>query len=69
MLEGSEVRVVQAFGRDGNARMLAYSPPGAEPKGLAIAVGLDRNITFAAVTQANSTGLLLIIAGGLCWPC
>ncbi len=65
ILEGNQVRVVQAMGRDGHPRMLAYSPPAVEPKGLAIAVGLDQEVAFAAVTRANRAGLALIIASAL----
>ncbi len=63
-LEGDEVRVAPMMSLDGRQRVAAYSPTGADPKGLRIWVGLDREVTFAAVTQANRTGLLLIIAGG-----
>ena len=65
ILQGGQVRVVEAIGRDGSPRMLAYSPPSVEPKGLAIAIGLNRRIALAAFTQANRTGLLLVVAGGL----
>jgi len=62
-LEGNEVSVVKLKGIDGRERITAYSPVGAEPKGLGIGVGLDREVTFAAVTEANRKGMLLIIAG------
>ena len=64
-LEGSEVKVVELKGLDGRQRITAYSPVGAEPKGLRIGVGLDRDVTFAAATQANLKGLILIIAGAV----
>jgi len=64
-LEGSEVRVVELKGLDGRQRITAYSPVGAEPKGLRIGVGLDREVTFAAATQANLKGLILIVAGAV----
>ena len=65
VLEGNRVAVAQATTRDEQPRMVGYSPPGAEPKGLAITVGLDRDITFAAITQANRMGLVLIIASAV----
>ena len=52
-------------GLNGQPEFVAYSPPGAEPKGLLITVGLDRDTTFAAVTQADRAGLVLIAAGGV----
>jgi nitrogen fixation/metabolism regulation signal transduction histidine kinase len=45
--------------------MVAYWPPDAEPTGLAIIVGLDRDVTFAAITRANRLGVALIIASFL----
>ena len=64
-LEGTEIKVVELTGLDGKQRITAYSPLGAEPKGLRIGVGLDRDVTFAPVTQANLRGLILIIAGAV----
>ena len=49
---------------EGRQRIAASVLPGADPKGLRVWVGLDRDVTFAAVTQANRAGLLLILAGG-----
>jgi PAS domain S-box-containing protein len=63
-LQGDAIQVAQMTSLDGRQRIAAYSPPGADPKGLRVWVGLDRDITFAAMTRANRTGLLLIIAGG-----
>ena len=63
-LEGDAIKVAPMVSLDGRQRIAAYSPPGADPKGLRIWVGLDRDATFATVTQANRAGLLLIIAGG-----
>jgi PAS domain S-box-containing protein len=48
--------------RDGRQRIVGYAPPGAGSNGLAIAVGLDRKATFAAVTDANRIGLIMILA-------
>ncbi len=62
-LAGDEIKVVPMKTADGRARIVAYAPVDAEPKGLRIAVGLDRETAFAAVTQANRTGLFLIVAG------
>jgi len=64
-LEGTEVKVVELTGLDGKQRITAYSPLGGDPKGLRIGVGLDREVTFAPVTQANRKGLILIIAGAV----
>jgi signal transduction histidine kinase/ActR/RegA family two-component response regulator len=64
-LEGNQVAVAETTTRDGRPRMVAYSPPGAEPKGLSITVGLDQGVSFAAVTQANRMGLALMTASGL----
>ncbi len=62
-LEGDEIRVVPMKITDGSDRIVAYAPVAVEPKGLRIAVGLDRATAFAAVTQANRASLLLIVAG------
>jgi PAS domain S-box-containing protein len=62
-LHGSEIGIADMQGIDGVMRLVAYSPLDAEPKGLRIAVGLDRDITFAAMTRANCTELVLIGAG------
>jgi signal transduction histidine kinase/ActR/RegA family two-component response regulator len=64
-LEGNEVAVAEMTSRDGRQRVVAYSPPGAEPKGLSITVGLDRDTSFAAVTRANRMGVILIIASAV----
>ncbi len=60
-LAGSEVRLAPITDRDGNKRILGYSPPGADPKGLLVAVGLDQAVSYAAVARANRTGLALIL--------
>ena len=62
ILEGNEVALGTIKGLDGKPEFIAYSPPGAEPKGLLIKIALDPVTTFAGVTQANRTGLVLIIA-------
>ena len=65
MLDGNEVGVTRWTSLDQDRPVVvAYSPPGANPNGLSIRVGLDQETTFAAVTQANRTGLLLIVVGG-----
>jgi hypothetical protein len=62
-LEGSEFGVIDMKGIDGVTRLVGYSPPGTEPNGLRVAVGLDPDLTFAAVTQPNRLGLILIVGG------
>ncbi len=62
-LAGDAIRVDPMQGADGRPRIVAYAPVGTALRGLRISVGLDRDISFAAVTQANRTGLLLIAAG------
>ena len=63
---GNEIRVVPWTSSEGDhPRVVAYSPPGADPWGLGIGLGLDRTMIFATVTQANRTGLLLIAGGAL----
>jgi PAS domain S-box-containing protein len=65
ILDGNEVALTRMISLDrGRSLIVAYSPPGADPRGLYIGVSLDEKTTFAAVTQANRTGLLLIFAGG-----
>ncbi len=65
LLDGNQIGIFRMQSlHQGRPIILAYLPPGAETKGVGVGVGLDREITFAAVTQANVTGLLLIIAGG-----
>jgi PAS domain S-box-containing protein len=62
-LDGDKLAVFQMTSQ-GHNLIVGYSPPAVEPKGLLIKVGLDRDITFPGVTQANRTGLMLIIGGG-----
>jgi signal transduction histidine kinase len=62
-LEGDKIGLASVTDRDGREVILGYSPPGADPKGLLVVVRLNRVTTFASATQANRTGLLLIIAG------
>jgi signal transduction histidine kinase/ActR/RegA family two-component response regulator len=63
LLEGDTVGIALVTSLDGRPDMKAYSPPGAEPKGLFVGVGLDRDLSFAEVTQANLIGSMLIFAG------
>jgi signal transduction histidine kinase/ActR/RegA family two-component response regulator len=63
LLEGDKVAIASVMSLDGRPDMKAYSPPGAEPKGLFVGVGLDRDLSFAEVTQANLIGSMLIFAG------
>jgi signal transduction histidine kinase/ActR/RegA family two-component response regulator len=63
LLEGDKVAIASVMSLDGRPDMKAYSPPGAEPKGLFVGVGLDRDLSFAEVTEANLIGSMLIFAG------
>ncbi len=63
LLEGDTVGIALVASLDGRPDMKAYSPPGAEPKGLFVGVGLDRDLSFAEVTEANLIGSMLILAG------
>ena len=64
ILDGSTVGVAPMTSLEGDrALMVAYSPLGADPKGLAVGVGLERETTFAPALQANRTGLVLIVTG------
>ena len=63
LLEGDQVGIASVMSLDGRPDMKAYSPPGAEPKGLFVGVGLDKDISFAEVTEANLIGSLLIVLG------
>jgi signal transduction histidine kinase len=63
LLEGDKVRIASVMSLDGRPDMKAYSPPGAEPKGLFVGVGLDKDLSFAEVTQANLIGFVLIFLG------
>ena len=60
---GEHVGVATLNGLDGRRRIIAFSPLGAPPLGLRICVGLDRERAFAAVTDGNRLGLLLILLG------
>jgi PAS domain S-box-containing protein len=62
-LEGTAPAVKAVRGGDGKTLIVAHSPLGASPSGLAIAVAVQPEITFATVTLANRTGLILIVAG------
>jgi len=60
-LEGIGIGIFETTSLETNRRLImAYSPLAADPKGLAIGVGLDRDITFAAVTAANQQSMWLI---------
>ncbi|WP_162530452.1 PAS domain-containing protein [Rhodovastum atsumiense] len=63
MLEGSQDEAIPLAGRDGRERIVSYSPLGAQPRQLLITVELDKDVTFANVTQANRAGLILVLAG------
>ena len=52
-LEGHEIRIAPVTGLDGRLHLEGYSPPGADPQGLRVWIGLDRMASFAAATQAN----------------
>ena len=60
-LEGHAVGSAQLTDRDGRERIMGYSPPGADPKGLLIVVGLDRVATFASAAHADRIALLLMV--------
>jgi PAS domain S-box-containing protein len=64
-LAENTIRVREAAGIDGRVRIGAYSPPGADPKGLRIGIGLDKDLMFSRATQANWIGMALIISGVL----
>ena len=64
ILDGNEVGLAQMTSLDhGRPVIVAYSPLGADPKGLSIGVGLDLETTFATVEQANWIGFALIFLG------
>jgi len=65
VLEGSENAVMTTTSRDGREVVVGYSPVDAEPKGLMVAVWLDRAATFAGMASANLMGLFMILAGGV----
>jgi PAS domain S-box-containing protein len=62
-LEGNVDKVVRITSREGRRMVVGYSPLDSDPKGWAVAVGLDRDLAFAGVATANRTGMLLIVAG------
>ncbi len=64
-LAGNEIGTATMNSLNDRPMFVAYSPPGADPKGLLIKVGLDRDASFATVTQADRAGLVLIVAGGV----
>ena len=51
-LNGSETGTAVITGADGVSRISAYSPPGANGSGLAIAVGIDRSAALNAIDRA-----------------
>ncbi|MBV8093095.1 MAG: HAMP domain-containing protein, partial [Acetobacteraceae bacterium] len=64
-LQGSEPNVQEMPGIDGSPRIVGISPMSAEPKGIAIAVGLNKSSAFAEVIRSNRKGVLLIGSGML----
>jgi PAS domain S-box-containing protein len=48
---------------EGHQVAVGYSPLDSDPKGWVVVVGLDRDLAFAGVAEANRTGMLLIVAG------
>ena len=63
ILEGNQDKLVPMTSLEGRPIIVASSPPGADPKGWAVGVGLDPELAFAGVAKANRTGMLLIVAG------
>jgi signal transduction histidine kinase/ActR/RegA family two-component response regulator len=64
ILDGDRIGIAEMKSLDeGRPLFVAYSPTGADPKGLAVGVGLDREVTFAALSRANWIGLMLIFLG------
>jgi signal transduction histidine kinase/CheY-like chemotaxis protein len=59
-LQGNEIRLAV---RDSPQRVVAYSPPGADPAGFLISVAVERDVTLAAMSQANQIGFALISLG------
>ncbi len=62
-LDGAAVGVGEMTSLDGHPMIVGYSPPGAAPGGLLVTVGLDREVTFAAVAWADRIGQALIVLG------
>jgi signal transduction histidine kinase/ActR/RegA family two-component response regulator/HAMP domain-containing protein len=66
LLEGDQVRVIHTSSLDNSQSLVAaVSPPAVEPKGFMVGVAVDEKLSFAAVTEANLTGLTLIISGAV----
>ena len=64
-LAGDRIGVIAKVGQDGRPRIVAYTPLGVPPLGLRVAVGLDRDVAFAALTDAKRFSLLLIVLGAV----
>jgi signal transduction histidine kinase/ActR/RegA family two-component response regulator len=63
VLDGDEVGVAEMTSREGRPMIVGFAPPGAAPDGLLVTVGLDREVTFAAMARADRIGLMLIVLG------
>jgi signal transduction histidine kinase/ActR/RegA family two-component response regulator len=61
--QGNESRAASLVVRDDPRHIVAYSAPGANPAAFLISVAVERDVTFAAMTQANQIGFALIILG------
>ncbi|CAH2599157.1 Histidine kinase [Rhodovastum atsumiense] len=60
LLDAPQTGVGEAAGLDGITRIYAYAPIHVEPDGFGLGVGLDRDATFAALSQEQYRGLLLL---------
>jgi PAS domain S-box-containing protein len=62
MLRDARAGVQEVAGFDGRTRIFGYSPWSAAPQGLGIAVGLDPEVSLAALARADRHGQWLLAA-------
>lgn len=67
LMEGNQIQTLDGVAAldTGRRKLVTFSPPGADPNGLMVAVSLDEESAFAAIAQADRVGLALIIVGAL----
>jgi PAS domain S-box-containing protein len=61
MLSASTIKVASYRSLDGRERLGAFSPANVGAKGFAVVVGLDKETSFAAVTEVDEQDLVLLV--------
>ena len=63
MISGTAQGVANLTSIDGTERIFAYSPPAADPDGIAVIVGFDREKALAPLRESTRRSLLVFVSG------